>query len=136
MSYEFLQHTADVRLKVIGNSLEDVFSDALQGLMELVKPGLDVASCPIVKHNLQIESPDRTALLIDFLSEVLFFSHTHNAIYTKVVFSKLTETEIHADIEGVEVDGFEEDVKAVTYHEANLRTNEEGKWETMVIFDI
>ena len=34
------------------------------------------------------------------------------------------------------VDAFDEDIKAVTYHEANIEENEEGVLQTTIIFDI
>ncbi len=79
---------------------------------------------------------DRTTLLIDFLSELLTLAYTEKAIFCYVHIEKMSETQINAIVSGALVDGFEEDVKAVTYHEANVQKNETGNWETIVIVDI
>ena len=49
-------------------------------------------------------------------------------------FDRLTETELAATIIGTSA-RFEQDVKAVTYHEAEVRC-ENGVWSTMLVFDI
>jgi SHS2 domain-containing protein len=43
---------------------------------------------------------------------------------------------LEATVYGRKVSGFKEDVKAVTYHEADITENEEGCLETVVVFDI
>jgi len=48
----------------------------------------------------------------------------------------LTETEIEVKVFGRKVEEFEEDIKAVTYHEAEVKKNEKGEYETMLVFDI
>jgi SHS2 domain-containing protein len=44
--------------------------------------------------------------------------------------------EVIATIKGNRVSYFDEDIKAVTYHEAAVKQNNEGQLETVIIFDI
>lgn len=135
MSYKILEHTADVRLSVQGKSLGGLFSDAVLGMAQILlqeKPG----GRQNAKIKIKIESPDVTALLIDFLNEVLTLSHEQKAIFYEVKFSKINEAILEAEIFGKKIDAFNEDIKAVTYHEADVKKNEKGKWETKLIFDI
>ncbi len=138
MPYLFYPHTADVRLKVTGGTRGDVFRLALEAMAELMKENF----CRTGKEDffreekLELKSIDGTSLLVDFLSEALTFSHIRKMIYCEVIFETLTETEIKARIRGKATNQFDKDIKAVTYHEAELKINEQGQWESILVFDI
>lgn len=89
-----------------------------------------------VKKEIILAADNETVLLIDFLSEVLTQSHISRAVFTNLKIKKLKNTEMHAEIYGYKTDGFDEDIKAVTYHEAQIRKNPEGNLETVIVFDI
>lgn len=133
--FSFLGHTADVRLLLSGSSFDELFRAALLGLSELLHPS-PLGTESKISQKLTLESTDKTALLIEFIAEVLAHSHIQKAIFTNVSFTKLTENELEATIEGIKVHHFEKDVKAVTYHEASVSINADGLYETVVIFDI
>jgi len=131
--YEIVQHTADIRMRVSAPSLGELFADALRGLMDVVKPE-GVANGP-ARAEIHLTAPDTTALLIDFLNEVLTRSHIDHAVYPRVTFRLLSGTALDADLSGFRVAGFGEDVKAVTYHEADVRESG-GNWSTTLVFDV
>ena len=89
-----------------------------------------------IESKLEVSSLDTTALLIDFMSDVLTLSYTKKAVFCKVEVSSIDKNHLTATIYGNEINGFEEDIKAVTYHEAEVIKNDEGIWETLVIVDI
>ena len=60
------------------------------------------------------------ALLVDFLSEILYQSQINKEIYNNVKFNKFTITELEAEIFGQKVERFGEDIKAVTYHNLDI----------------
>ncbi len=138
MPYLFYPHTADVRLKVTGDTWVDVFRLALEAMAELMKENFCRTNRGdfIREVRLELKSIDGTSLLVDFLSEVLTLSHISKTIYCEVVFETLTETEIRASIRGKSTNQFDRDLKAVTYHEAELKINEKGQWESILVFDI
>lgn len=135
MSYEILKHTADVRLKITSNDLRGLFTDAFRGMMKILKEDIGKKNSSQTRI-IKLDSLDETTLLVDFLNEVLSNAEINNEVYSSVRFEKLTDKELEAEINGYRIDGFDEDIKAVTYHEADVRKNTEGKWETMLIFDI
>ena len=130
--YEILQHTADVRLHVTGSTLEELFVDALRGLMEVM--GARRAPLPDRVDEIDIASVDVTALLVDFLNEALVRAVVNRRSVTGASFASLTETRVAATLTSVPAE-FEEDVKAVTYHEADVRRDGNG-WTTMLVLDI
>lgn len=143
MPSEILKHTADLRIRVWADSLERLFQDAVFGMMGVLKENFKPQALnhkkstnPELKREIKIKAGDQTALIVDFLNEALTMAQTNKEVYTGVKFNKISETELEAELNGIPVDEFDEDIKAVTYHEADVRQNESGEWETMLVFDI
>ncbi len=135
-SYEFHPHTADVRLLVKADTPEELFKVSLDGMAQLLKKDLCKQTDKFEeKENVKIKSADSTTLLIDFLSEVLTQSQINKAVYCNVDFKNLSENFLECTIYGKRVDKFDEDIKAVTYHEAEIK-KEGGVLQTNIIFDI
>lgn len=135
MPYEVIAHTADLRLKVRGTDPEDLFREALKGMMGVLKADTKHMPTP-VRQTVAIEAADRTALLVDFLSAALSRAQISREVYTDVQFRHFTERALEAELIGAKVSEFDEDIKAVTYHEADVRKNERAEWETTLVFDI
>jgi SHS2 domain-containing protein len=125
-------HTADVRVRVAAATLEELFADAVRGLTEVMHPA--GAGAPAAAE-IELDALDATALLVDFLNEVLTRSHIEHAAFAEARFASLTETALRATIWGARVEGFEEDVKSVTYHEARV-VRDGGAWRVTLVLDI
>lgn len=135
MNYKFLEHTADVRMLVKGKNSKELFSNALKGMFAFLKPKV-IKNTPITERKISLNSFDATALLIDFLNEVLTMANTFKEYYDKIIFEKLTENKLETKIFGKKVSSFQDDIKAVTYHEANINKTTDGMLKTIIIFDI
>lgn len=135
--YQFLQHTADIRLLVKGDVFKELFMAGLEGMNEIInKEEARKKNNLEIEKEIKIASSDLTGLLVDFLSEVLAQSHMEKAIFPRVEFIKLDKNNLEARIYGRKVDEFREDIKAVTYHEADVQRTEKGMFETVLVFDI
>lgn len=137
-AFRFIPHTADARLQVTGNSSEDIFRSALQGMAFLQKKGFCARQKGMYskQDNLNLKAVDPIVLLIDFLSEVLTLSQINKTVYCNVKFEQLTQTTLKAIISGSQPDYFDEDIKAITYHEAEIKHNTKKELETIIVFDI
>ncbi|WP_281542262.1 archease [Maribacter aestuarii] len=137
MKIEYLPHTADIRMKIEGSHLEELFRAGVKGMSHILKAGFCDRNvgfdCKLV---LEITALDSTCLLIDFLSEALSTSYAENAIFCEVEFLDFTPHHTIAEIRGKKIQGFDEEIKAVTYHEADVCKNNRDQWATLVIFDI
>lgn len=133
--HELVSHVADVRLQVAGDNLEELFTAALEGMDELIKEDACPGECTL-KEKIELSAIDVTALLIDFLAEVLTLSHINRSIYSSVEFASLNNTSLSATVYGCPVTSFDEDVKAVTYHEAMVSKDPDGLYACTIIFDI
>ncbi|ROL60650.1 archease [Bacteroidetes/Chlorobi group bacterium ChocPot_Mid] len=132
--FKILPHQADVRILAQGSNKENLFRAALKGLCKVMLQDKEIKQPSIIKQ-ITVKSTDLTGLLIDFLSEVLSLSHQYKVLFCEVNFEKLTESYLKAEIKGIEVQGFDEDVKAVTYHEANVVLID-GVFQTVIVLDI
>jgi SHS2 domain-containing protein len=122
-------------MRVTGKTLEELFRDALLGMVAAMKP-VSSSKPSLVKRPVVVEAPDATSLLIDFLGEALVWTHTKREAYVAVRFRTLTESALEAELEGYVAGAFGEDIKAVTYHEAEVKRNAAGVWATTIIFDV
>lgn len=154
-TYQTLSHIADIRLRVEADNLSELFVAAIEGMNSILK-AQSVKRKAQNKIIVGIQALDVTALLIDFMNEVLYQSQTNKEIYMEVKFLEFpffaeassdaeiladmsagkSKTALKAEIYGQKVEEFDEDIKAVTYHEAEIVKNEKGNYETMIVFDI
>jgi SHS2 domain-containing protein len=132
-----LPHTADTRIHVAADTLPELFEGCLVAMTNILKEGFcENPNAATVSQSISLSSRDRTSLLIDFLSEVLTLSYTGQALFCTMQVIMLTDNNLNATVMGSPADTFDEDIKAVTYHEADVKQDDAGRWETIVIFDI
>ncbi|MFI5144604.1 MAG: archease [Ignavibacteria bacterium] len=134
--YEIIPHTSDVRLKVNGLNMEELFRNALEGMNSIINGEKIQKKDGTIADELESFADDASLLLVDFLSGILTLTHTKKAIFDNVRFSSLNENYFKAEISGFPVNGFDEDIKAVTYSETNIVKNIEGYFEAIILFDI
>ncbi len=137
-SYEYHPHVADVRVELLAQSLEELFLVGLKGMANMLKrdschPAEDAYSISV---NLELKAPDPAALLVDFLSEVLTISHVDRVLFCNMENTKLAHKKLSTTVLGKYANGFDEDIKAVTYHEAKVWQTNGGLWKVSLIFDI
>jgi SHS2 domain-containing protein len=135
MSYSWLEHTADTRLRIESGSREELFSDALGAMNELLAP--EQQKPPVFQQcSICLTASDTTALLVDFLNAVLLETTLRKTVFNQVSFRKITEKELSAILKGRRFRKLARDIKAVTYHEADVRINNKGNLETVLVFDL
>ncbi len=65
MSYEFLEHTADVKFRAEGASLEEMFVSAAEAMAETVRG--DIKILEQEDRSFEVEGKDDVGLLYNFL---------------------------------------------------------------------
>ncbi len=134
---QMLEHTTDVAVQVTGKTLAGVFTSGLEAMNRILAPGLchspSTADCCM---ELALKAPDPTALLVDFLSECLALTYIHKVLFCYVHFEQLEPTKLRARLHGNRFRSLENEIKAVTFHGAELRQDQEGMWGTPLLFDL
>ncbi len=135
MKYKFLPHTADIKVEVYGNSIQELFSNSLQCLNFIIKKNFVINNVFDFEETIEVDSIDTEALLIDFLSEILFLSETRNAVFCKIIFTKFDNNYLQGKVFGVKVNSFDDQIKAITYHQTKIEFDGK-KYKAIIIFDI
>ena len=135
--YEVLEHTADVGLRVYGRTLVELFANAGLGMMALaVEPQ---AFREKERLPLSVTGSDAEQLLVNWLSEILYYMDTEGWAFTRFAITECSPTAISADGWGERRDPASRTravaVKAVTYHQLSVRETPDG-FEAIVYFDI
>jgi SHS2 domain-containing protein len=138
--YEFLDHTADVAVRVYGATLKELFTSAALAMSAVLvakktnKPQATLKEITIRKQEETLED-----LLKGWLDELLFYFSTQhlvlrrikslvcrqNAVEAKVLFSAFDENFYEV----------KEEIKAVTYHELKVQ-KVRNRWQAHIIFDV
>ncbi len=78
MSFEEISHTADVKIRASAPTLEALFSEAFNALMQVLY-GPDRHGGE--RREIILDAEDRESLLRDFLSEVLFIAEVDGLVF-------------------------------------------------------
>ena len=78
MSYEVLDHTADVKFRVRGRTLAEAFAEAARAVCETMTPDCTPAG---VMREIEVHAEDPESLLADFLSEILYLSDAESIAF-------------------------------------------------------
>ncbi|HUW72175.1 MAG TPA: archease [Candidatus Humimicrobiaceae bacterium] len=132
--YKILEHKADLKIRAFGENKKELFLNMLSAMAKSQKPEIKITKK--VKRKIKINSPDLSALLVDFLNEALYLSQVNKEVYSSVIFKKITDRKVEGELTGQKLERFGEDIKAVTYHNLDIHQLSNGGWEANVLFDI
>jgi SHS2 domain-containing protein len=149
LDFHLIPHTADIKLRVYGATMSDLFRNALIGMFQSIGPHVapstgcthvgDRLICPTLpaRHTIELHAGDREQLIVDFLSDALCLSDIHNQAYLDAQIIEISDTYVKATIHGIEVTGFEVvEIKAVTYHDLYIKQMDDGSWQAEIVLDI
>jgi SHS2 domain-containing protein len=135
--YDDLDHTADVGVSVDGSTPDEALARLVLAQSALLAGGAPVSA----EHALRLEvrGPDRAAVAIECLRELLFRFSTAREIAAWCEVESFGETEAAVAV-GLgswdpELHGEGLDLKAATWHAARFE-RDGGRWRAQVVFDI
>jgi SHS2 domain-containing protein len=135
-SVEVIEHTADVGIVARGETVEDVFLAAAEGMLSFIIRPDEVR--PAETRRRTVEADDRAGLLAAWLNDLILLLNADGFVAGGAAILECSETRMVADVRGEPVDPtrhhFRLDVKAATYHQ--LAVNRTNGWEARVIFDV
>jgi SHS2 domain-containing protein len=135
--YRLISHTGDLGMTVQGKDRVDLFEQSAWAFFDLL---VDVRKIkPIKPLELSVEAVDREALLVAWLGELLYLFDARRLVFSRFEIEELTDRSLKARAWGEDFDrerhGFKHGIKAVTYHQVQIRETPKG-WRARVILDI
>lgn len=138
---EIINHTADIGIKVKGNSLKEVFENLALGMFEIITDTKKIKEKE--REIIKIKSSDIESLAHDWLSELLYIFNTKHKIFKKFKINDISKVNNSFKLEGEaigemfnpEVHTIKREIKAVTYHNLKVKRGR-SYFSAEVIFDI
>ena len=127
-----MEHTADCGLEVWAPDLPGLMEEAARGLFELM--GVEVSEESRCHRQLEIGAEDREQLLVSFLEELLFIADSEEVAFDGFLLN-LVETNLLARLEGGHIVSRSKEIKAVTYHNLQIKERRRGL-KTSIVFDV
>lgn len=130
--YREVEHTADWQLHVWAPDLPSLLVQAAYGMYALA--GMQPGSGKRTRRSLRLPAQDGEGLLVRFLNELLYFYESKHLVFSQFDLS-LLNGELVAKMTGAHCGSISKEIKAVTYHNLEIKKTEQGM-EATIVFDV
>jgi len=135
--YELIDHTADFGLRISAADSGGLFTTAALALFEQIA---DTAGLPGNETRaLTVEGDDWADLMVNWLRELLYLWSGEGLLVSRVTINEICENRLRAALRAdhyqPECHSIRNEIKAVTYHQIEVKADETG-WTAQVIFDV
>jgi len=135
--FESFEVTADEGLRAWGRSMEEAFVNAARGMLDLM---VDLKGLrPLESRRIQVKGKDREALLVAWLSELLYLFEVEGFLPVEYEIGNLGDQQLEAKVRGDILDPARHSVKglvkAATYHLVEVK-EVDGRWQVQVVLDV
>jgi len=137
--FEFIEHTADLGLRVTGKTSEDLFKNYANALFSILT---DYQPQKIISKKITLQAQCLAELLVDWLNELLstfladgFFPKEYNVNISDDKGGKVLQAELRGEEFDFENNQLKREIKAATYHDLKVEENGRG-YVAEVIFDV
>ena len=132
MPFEELHHTADWAIRVWAADLPGLFSESARGMNSL--SGAQPAPGARLSRAFHAEASDAESLLVLFLSELVYAAEQERMVFDEFEI-ELNGTNLIASMSGAPILSINKSIKAVTYHNLQVRQTSAG-FEVEIVFDV
>lgn len=135
--FEFLDHAADLKIKVRGSAREEIFENFALAVSEYLSRGRKIEKTRKIFR--LISGEDRESLLRNFLDEIVYLLDAEDFVVSEAEVSfddrefKTLKAVFYGDDAGKHSDL--DHVKAATYSEMRFRETS-GGWEAQAVLDV
>ncbi|MEI8349803.1 MAG: archease [Candidatus Omnitrophota bacterium] len=138
--YELLEHTADVRVRVHGKTLELLFKHAAIALFDLLvnyKPKRKKT------REISLEAETLEELFVNWLNELISIFYAYKFLpsdYNIIIVDAEHRKTMHASVKGEFFNPYDnkkinQEIKAATYHNLKIEKDKKG-YRAEIIFDV
>jgi SHS2 domain-containing protein len=135
MAYEFLKHTADIKVKVKADTTEKLFIESAMALKEIIVGNTKIKEKE--KKEILIKGNDLENLLYLFLEEFLFLIDSNNFLPSSIKSLSIERDTLKATVYGDNIKKYKylNEVKAITYNSMSIKKSA-NLFETEIVFDV
>jgi len=130
--FQEIEHTADWELHVWAPDFLILLEQAARGMSALLE--ITLAETPRVERSFELSFFDQETLLVDFLSELLFYGEDQSIAFDNFDL-ELSAGNLYASLEGAAIRDQAKEIKAVTFHCLSVRPTAQGL-EVNLVFDV
>ncbi len=117
--------------------MADLFKNAAYAMLKLMVTG--TPGKPLQRMKLSITAQDAGALMVDWLSEILYLFEGGKMVVQYIAIDAFSPSSLDATLEATpfttEQHEIIHEIKAVTYHQIEVG-EKNGRWEARVYFDL
>jgi len=125
-----LDHPADLGIEAYGRSLAESFEQAALGLISVILDPTTVR--PTETRHVELSAVDPEQLLVKWLSEILYLYDGQRFVPSRFSISEISANRLQSTVCGEAFCAARHsthlDVKAITYHQLNIREDAHGSW--------
>jgi SHS2 domain-containing protein len=131
--FEEIEHTADRAFRVKGRDMAELLENATRAMQAVDGPRSARESA--ATEEIEVDGVDRESLLVNWLNEILYLEQTHQLVCERFHIAELDNRHLHARIETRKCDPSQTHIKAVTFHNLQIR-EVSGGLEAEVVLDV
>lgn len=136
--YTIVDHTADLGLRIRGETLERLFENAAHAILNVMVKAQVLQATETVPVSLN--GRDLEDLLVRWLGEVLYWFQGEKKVTVHAQILSLSPRHLEANLDTIPYAPDKHEIlceiKAVTYHQVEISRKDDDLWEANVIFDI
>ena len=138
--YEYLEHTGDIGIRAYGGTLEELFINAAQGLLETIADLGTVGTT--IQAEIEVSAESLDELMVAWLDELNFRHEVEEIFFRRVEIREISEapSRLVAIAYGEPVDFTKHavytEIKSITYHQLIVEQTPDDRWMAQVIFDL
>jgi SHS2 domain-containing protein len=131
--FELMDHVSDIKFKIYGSTLNEVFENAVLAFASYVGSGEKINSKK--GRVIEVRGNDNESLLYNFFDELIYLLEAENFLAAKASVL-LRGNNLKAELFGDEASNYRLNlVKAATYSEMKIEKKEDG-WEAQIVLDV
>ena len=133
--FKFLEHTADIKFRAYGESLNEIFENCALAVSNYLSRTKKIKNKN--KKIIKLKGEDNESLLYDFLDELIYLLDAKNFVVSKAKV-KIKDNSLEAEIFGDSVSNYKDldYIKAATYSEMYIKRKKDKTWEAQVVLDV
>jgi SHS2 domain-containing protein len=134
--YEVIEHTADIGIRVSGESIREIFCKAIHATVDLLSGGIKIE--PVIEREFSTKEENIKTAFVGILEEVIYFFEKDlflPSVCSINIEKGFYEVFLKGDTVSLEKIKNGIEIKAVTYHQLEIQAVGDG-FQASVIFDV